>query len=464
MLSIHRSFRASGVSPKFVCLFTLLATCLCSLPVLAQAPGAPPPAPPATQPSVPSAGGSTPSPQLMSLNTLNTFNTFDVGEPSAPSPMLTDPSHVFSQPMQVSYQAAVSGQPAQTGGQIRIPHDASISSACTPGIFLVPRKHPSQTPPCGGSANQPAERGAAQGPSGGPAQDFVRSMGGTNYKTRVQVSSSIAETHAPGHHRQKEQATRRAQAEELMKSFSTTSSVPPAPAAALAGASQASLQTQDGSGAKTPPKNFPFDLFSGLTFETSYGARAAVYEDTTRMASTPSGGFLPSAIPVENQPFFGGPARTNVSGSSSSIGICQRQRYPRSGFQHYRLYQPCRHDRSGLVDHRFAGSQPSAGLLSKWPTVWYVGIGGDVVCRQRRFTANLRHRSARTPGSPSWTRWRPRRDKGGLVTSCTNCRRIRRATAIPSTPASNNRFPRSLPRRLLSRSRHSLVSQILSAP
>ena len=39
------------------------------------------------------------------------------------------------------------------------------------------------------------------------------------------------------------------------------------------------------------------------------------------MASTPSGGFLPSAIPVENQPFFGGPARTNVSGSSSSIGL-----------------------------------------------------------------------------------------------------------------------------------------------
>src|ERR1700733_6489423 len=294
VLSIHRSFRASGVSPKFVCLFTLLATCLCSLPVLAQAPGAPPPAPPATQPSVPSAGGSTPSPQLMSLNTLNTFNTFDVGEPSAPSPMLTDPSHVFSQPMQVSYQAAVSGQ-TQPGGD---------SSA--PIVFLGMGAQ-AVLP---WSANQPAE-----------PQDFVRSRAGANYKTRVQVSSSIAETHAPGHHRQKEQATRRAQAEELMKSFSTTSSVPPAPAAALAGASQASLQTQDGSGAKTPPKNFPFDLFSGLTFETSYGARAAVYEDTTRMASTPSGGFLPSAIPVENQPFFGGPARTNVSGSSSSIGL-----------------------------------------------------------------------------------------------------------------------------------------------
>jgi hypothetical protein len=241
-----------------------------------------------------------PSPQLMILSN---DSLMPPAPAPAPAPALMDPSTAFSQPMQVSYQEPLIGQPTQSGGPTA-PIDFFGLGA--PAVFPW-------------SANLPGDT-----PGGGAAQDFVRSRAGANYKTRVQASSSIAETHAPGHHRQRERAIRKQQAEELMKSFSNTASVPPAPAppaAALGGASQASLQMQDGSGSKAPTPNFPFDLFAGLTFESSYSARAAVYEDTTRMAAVPNGGFLPSAIPVENQPFFGGPARTTVSGSGSSIGL-----------------------------------------------------------------------------------------------------------------------------------------------
>jgi hypothetical protein len=100
---------------------------------------------------------------------------------------------------------------------------------------------------------------------------------------------------------------------------SSTNEPPPAPGAATVGAFEAPGSTGNASDTKQNP--YPFDLFSGLTFESSYGARAAVYADTTRMASAPDGGFLPSAIPVENQSYFGGPARASVNGSSSSIGL-----------------------------------------------------------------------------------------------------------------------------------------------
>jgi hypothetical protein len=217
-----------------------------------------------------------------------------------PAPTLSDPSLAFGTPVQFSYQAAISGQ-TQTSGD---------SSAA---IDFFGLGAPSVLP---WSANQPSD-----------VQDFVRLRAGANYKTRVQASSSIAESHAPGHHRQKEQAARKAAASEFMRSspnvFSpnapTTNEPPPAPGAATVGAFQASLQT--GADSQTKQTPYPFDLFSGLTFETSYGARAAVNEDTTRMATAPNGGFLPSAIPVENQPYFGGPARTSVNGSSSSVGL-----------------------------------------------------------------------------------------------------------------------------------------------
>jgi hypothetical protein len=38
--------------------------------------------------------------------------------------------------------------------------------------------------------------------------------------------------------------------------------------------------------------------------------------------------FLPSAIPVEGQPFFGGPARTTVQGSGTSVGLQLNEALP----------------------------------------------------------------------------------------------------------------------------------------
>jgi hypothetical protein len=49
--------------------------------------------------------------------------------------------------------------------------------------------------------------------------------------------------------------------------------------------------------------------------------RAAVYADTTRIANAATAAFQPTNIPVEGQPFFGAPARANLSGSGSALNL-----------------------------------------------------------------------------------------------------------------------------------------------
>jgi hypothetical protein len=61
-------------------------------------------------------------------------------------------------------------------------------------------------------------------------------------------------------------------------------------------------------------------------FDLSPTARAAIIEDSTRLGPTATtAGFLPSAIPVEGQPFFGGPARAFVQGEGSNINLTLTQ-------------------------------------------------------------------------------------------------------------------------------------------
>lgn len=51
----------------------------------------------------------------------------------------------------------------------------------------------------------------------------------------------------------------------------------------------------------------------------NYSARAAAYVDSTRLASFANGAFLPSAMPVEGQDFFGAPARANLQATGSAV-------------------------------------------------------------------------------------------------------------------------------------------------
>ncbi len=54
---------------------------------------------------------------------------------------------------------------------------------------------------------------------------------------------------------------------------------------------------------------------------TNHLARAAVFGDSTRLSSFAKGVFVPSAIPVPGQPFFGTGARANLQGSGSAIRL-----------------------------------------------------------------------------------------------------------------------------------------------
>jgi hypothetical protein len=195
-----------------ITLFVLLGTGFSGVPALAQAPYNPGLSLISPGPSAANQGGVQQSGLSPVLNSFQTFNATADSEavPRTPAPTLTDPSYAFRQPVQVSYQAALSGQPAQADCPAESYTSPCIDffGLCTPGIFpWSPAEHPSQTPSAA-PAKAPAGGGAAQGPSGGPAQDFVRSMGGTNYKNRVQASSSISESHAPGHHSQTELSAR----------------------------------------------------------------------------------------------------------------------------------------------------------------------------------------------------------------------------------------------------------------
>jgi hypothetical protein len=52
-----------------------------------------------------------------------------------------------------------------------------------------------------------------------------------------------------------------------------------------------------------------------------YLGRAALLGDDTRLAGFANGNFLPSAIPVAGQPFFGSPSRANLQGNGSAVGV-----------------------------------------------------------------------------------------------------------------------------------------------
>jgi hypothetical protein len=233
------------------------------------------------------AGASDPSAQLTVL-------TNDSYLPPPPAPpmagALTEPATVFCPPNQMSCQAALTGCSSDQQPCI------DFFGFGTPGVL------PWSVNPPGDDPLGPGVATAGGSAGGGASQNFTLSNSGANHKVRVTASSSVAETHAPGHTRQAEQPPPAVKREAIMAGMTAS----PAPAAA----------------------NLPFGPLSGLTFETSYVARAAVYEDTTRMGPQAAGGFFPSAIPVENQPFFGGPARTTVQGTGSSIGLQLNEALP----------------------------------------------------------------------------------------------------------------------------------------
>jgi hypothetical protein len=61
------------------------------------------------------------------------------------------------------------------------------------------------------------------------------------------------------------------------------------------------------------------------SIDATVAARADVIENSTRMGPTSAVGFLPSAIPVSGQPFFGAPERSTVFGSGSSLNLGGQQ-------------------------------------------------------------------------------------------------------------------------------------------
>jgi hypothetical protein len=185
--------------------------------------------------------------------------------PPAPGPAtLTDPSYAFGQPSQVAYQAALTG----TDNQPAI----DFFGIGTLGAL-----------PWSSSATGDSVMQAGARRSNGSPRNFNLEKAGLNYNTRVTASSSTAEPHAVGHAHQ-------------------TDPQEPKPTGYTANGTPLSYST-----------NFSFD--------TNATARAAVNEDTTRLGAASAGGFLPSSIPVDGQPFFGTPAHTSVQGSGSTLSM-----------------------------------------------------------------------------------------------------------------------------------------------
>jgi hypothetical protein len=77
----------------------------------------------------------------------------------------------------------------------------------------------------------------------------------------------------------------------------------------------APLPRTDAPGAASNPP--PQDVQINATFL----GRAAVIGDSTRLAAFANGNFLPSAIPVAGQPFFGTGWRSNVQGTGSAVRL-----------------------------------------------------------------------------------------------------------------------------------------------
>ncbi|EAQ77340.1 hypothetical protein DSM3645_04805 [Blastopirellula marina DSM 3645] len=57
------------------------------------------------------------------------------------------------------------------------------------------------------------------------------------------------------------------------------------------------------------------------TINSNYLARAAVFGDSTRLAPFANGMFLPSAIPVAGQPYYGTNARASLQGNGSALRL-----------------------------------------------------------------------------------------------------------------------------------------------
>jgi hypothetical protein len=100
---------------------------------------------------------------------------------------------------------------------------------------------------------------------------------------------------------------------------------PPAPALANDGQGGATGGNPGGSAAPQSTVDTMMNMLSSINpFTDASGkvmGRAAVYADTTHVTNAASGAFLPTNIPVEGQPFFGAPARANLSGSGSALNV-----------------------------------------------------------------------------------------------------------------------------------------------
>jgi hypothetical protein len=193
-----------------------------------------------------------------------TARTTNLPVPPPPATQLTDPSSAFCPPNQGTYQAALTA-PADS-----YPYPCiDFFGVGTVGPF--PWSSSAQTD----LIMRPGEA-AAYGVN--PPSNFNLLSAGPNRNTRVVASSSPAETHAPGHATKPEQT-----------------------GYALNG-SYAAFNTN-------------------ISFDVNPTARAAVIEDTTRLGPASAGGFVPSSIPVEGQPFFGTPAHTSVQGSGSTLNV-----------------------------------------------------------------------------------------------------------------------------------------------
>jgi hypothetical protein len=75
--------------------------------------------------------------------------------------------------------------------------------------------------------------------------------------------------------------------------------------------------TQEGGLPGAPPTPTLFEA----PINANFLGRAAAISDSTRLASFAGGNFLPAAIPVAGQPFFGSGPRANLQGSGSAVGI-----------------------------------------------------------------------------------------------------------------------------------------------
>ena len=65
----------------------------------------------------------------------------------------------------------------------------------------------------------------------------------------------------------------------------------------------------------------PTPFYNEIPINANFLGRAAIIGDNTRLADFSNGNFVPSAIPVDGQPFFGSDSRANLQGNGSAIAL-----------------------------------------------------------------------------------------------------------------------------------------------